>query len=142
MALKFKTKSKDEIPAELQSLYVERDGAWMLDVDGAVDRARVDEFRNNNITLANQLADHKRRFEGIDPDEARQLAAEKQRFSYLGVMPQPWGRQQVLLFVQPVRVHGSPHGLLLIDYVRFLSKIAKPIRATSIVNVILKGFTG
>jgi hypothetical protein len=31
---------------------------------------------------------------------------------------------------------------LLIDYIRFLSKIAKPTRATSIVNVILKGFTG
>src|SRR6185295_7136755 len=69
--------SKDEIPAELQSLYVERDGAFVLDVDGAVDKTRVDEFRANNITLANQLAEQKRRFEGIDPDEARQLA-EKQ----------------------------------------------------------------
>jgi hypothetical protein len=77
MPLKFKAKSKDEIPAELHSLYVERDGAFVLDVDGAVDKTRVDEFRANNITLANQLADQKRRFEGIDPDEARQLA-EKQ----------------------------------------------------------------
>jgi|ERR1041385_321672 hypothetical protein len=54
MALKFKCKSKEEVPAELQSLYVERDGAFVLDVDGAVDEARVDEFRANNITLANQ----------------------------------------------------------------------------------------
>jgi hypothetical protein len=30
----------------------------------------------------------------------------------------------------------------LIDNLKTLSKIAKPIRATSIVNVILKGFTG
>ncbi len=30
MALKFKAKSKEEIPAELQSLYVERDGAFVL----------------------------------------------------------------------------------------------------------------
>jgi len=29
---------------------VEKDGAWVLDVDGAVDKARVDEFRANNIT--------------------------------------------------------------------------------------------
>ena len=28
MALKFKVKTKDEIPAELVNLYVERDGAW------------------------------------------------------------------------------------------------------------------
>ena len=54
MALKFKAKSKDEITADLQSLYVERDGSWVLDVDGAVDKSRVDEFRANNITLSNQ----------------------------------------------------------------------------------------
>jgi hypothetical protein len=47
MAIKFKAKSKDEIPAELQSLYVERDGAFVLDVEGAVDRARVDEVRES-----------------------------------------------------------------------------------------------
>ena len=78
MALKFKCKSKEEVPAELQSLYVERDGAFVLDVDGAVDKARVDEFRANNITLANQLAEQKKRFDGIGPEEARQLAEEKQ----------------------------------------------------------------
>jgi hypothetical protein len=42
MAIKFRAKSKEEIPAELQSLYVERDGAFVLDVEGAVDKARVD----------------------------------------------------------------------------------------------------
>ncbi len=68
MALKFKFKSKDEIPAEQQALYVERDGAWMLDVDGAADKAKLDEFRANNIALSNQLAEQKKRFEGIDPD--------------------------------------------------------------------------
>jgi len=55
-------KSKDEIPAEFQSLYVERDGSWVLDVDGAVDKARLDEFRANNIALANQLADQQTPF--------------------------------------------------------------------------------
>ena len=45
MAIKFKAKSKEEIPAELQSLYVERDGGFVLDVEGAVEKARVDEFR-------------------------------------------------------------------------------------------------
>ena len=79
MALKFKFKSKDEIPAEQQALYVERDGAWCLDVDGAADKSKLDEFRANNIALSNQLADHKKRFEGIDPDTVRKLAEEKQR---------------------------------------------------------------
>ena len=51
MALKFKHRTKAEIPAELQSLYVERDGAWLLDVDGAVDKAKLDDFPANNITV-------------------------------------------------------------------------------------------
>ena len=79
MALKFKFKSKDEIPADQQALYVERDGAWMLDVDGVVDRSKLEEFRTNNITLSNQLAEQKKRFEGIDPEQVRKLAEEKQR---------------------------------------------------------------
>jgi len=79
MALKFKYKSKDEVPAESQSLYVERDGGWVLDVDGAIDKSKLDEFRANNITLSNQLAEQKKRFEGIDPDEVRKLADEKRK---------------------------------------------------------------
>ena len=79
MALKFKFKSREEVPADQQALYVERDGAWMLDVDGAVDKSKLDEFRANNITLSNQLAEQRKRFEGIDPDEVRKLAEEKQR---------------------------------------------------------------
>jgi hypothetical protein len=79
MALKFRFKSKDEVPLEQQALYVERDGAWMLDVDGAVDKSKLDEFRANNITLSNQLAEQKKRFEGIEPEEVRKLAEAKQR---------------------------------------------------------------
>ena len=75
MALKYKYKTKDEIPAELQSLYVERDGAWILDTEGVVEKSKHEEFRTNNIALTNQL----KRFEGIDPDQVRELAAEKQR---------------------------------------------------------------
>lgn len=51
MALKFKYKSKEEIPAEHLNFYVERDGAFVLDAEGAVEKSRVDEFRNNNVTL-------------------------------------------------------------------------------------------
>jgi len=41
MAIKFRAKTKQEIPAELQSLYMERDGSFVLDVEGVVDKARV-----------------------------------------------------------------------------------------------------
>ena len=49
MALKFKT--KDEIPAEHLPLHAERDDAWLIDVDGAVEKTKLDEFRATNVTL-------------------------------------------------------------------------------------------
>lgn len=79
MALKFKYKSKEEVPAEHLSFYVERDGAFVLDAEGAVEKSRVDEFRNNNVALKKQLDETLKRFEGIDPDEARKLLEQKQK---------------------------------------------------------------
>jgi hypothetical protein len=75
MALKYKYATKQEIPAEHQPFYVERDGAWLLDADGVVSQAKLDEFRQNNIALTNQL----KRFEDIDPDAVRQLADDKRK---------------------------------------------------------------
>ncbi len=69
MALKYQYKSKDEVPAEHASLYVERDGAFVLDVEGVVARGRLDEFRENNIRLTNEL----KRFDGIDAEKAKEL---------------------------------------------------------------------
>src|ERR1035441_9306332 len=68
MALKFKCKSKDEIPAGLEVHYVERDGAWVLDAEGAADKAKVEEFRATNVALMKERDELKKRFEGIDPD--------------------------------------------------------------------------
>ena len=65
---------KDEIPADHLSLYAEREGAWVLDVDGAVDKSKHDEFRTTNFTLLKERDDLKKRYEGIDPDEVRNLA--------------------------------------------------------------------
>ena len=77
MPLKYKVKSKDEIPAELQALYVERDGGWLLDAEGAVEKTKLEEFRNNNVALLKQLDDFKARYEGIDPASVKNLLAEK-----------------------------------------------------------------
>ncbi len=79
MALKFKLKSKDEVPAELVNLYVERDGAWLLDVDGAVEKAKLEEFRATNVALMKERDELKQRFEGIDADEVRKVADEKRK---------------------------------------------------------------
>ena len=79
MPLKFKLKSREEAPAEIANLYVEREGAWVLDVDGAVEKSKLDEFRNANVSLIKERDELKKRYEGIDPDEVRKLADEKRR---------------------------------------------------------------
>ena len=85
-------KTKDEIPAEHLPLYAERDGAWVLDVDGAVEKAKFDEFRSTNAALVKEREELKARFEGIDPEQARAALTEKQRAEeerLLGGAPQP-----------------------------------------------------
>jgi hypothetical protein len=79
MALKFKHATKAEIPAEHAGLYVERDGAWHLEVEGAVDRAKLEEFRATNVALLKERDELKARFDGIDPDAVRKLAEEKRK---------------------------------------------------------------
>jgi hypothetical protein len=79
MPLKCKFKTKDEIPAEHLPLYAERDGAWVLDVDGAVEKTKLDEFRNTNVALLKERDDLKKRYEGIDPDAVKALADEKRQ---------------------------------------------------------------
>ena len=79
MPLKYKCKTKDEIPAEHLPLYAERDGARVLDVDGAVEKSKLDEFRNTNVSLIKERDDLKKRYEGIDPDAVKALADEKRQ---------------------------------------------------------------
>src|SRR5436190_1377232 len=79
MPLKHKYTNLKEIPAEDVRLYVERDGAWMLDTEASGEKSKLDEFRTNNIALLKELNDFKQKFEGINPDEVRKLAEEKQR---------------------------------------------------------------
>jgi hypothetical protein len=75
-------KTKAEVPAALAEFYVEHEGAWVLDVE---DRGRLAEFRTNNRTLKAkseaaeaELAALRARFDGVDPDEAKKGAAERQ----------------------------------------------------------------
>ena len=79
MPLKFKYATKQEIPAEHQSIYVERDGAFVLDADGVVEKSKLDEFRATNVSLMKERDDLAKKFEGIDPDAVRQLADDKRK---------------------------------------------------------------
>jgi hypothetical protein len=79
MALKFRFKSKDEILAEHLPFYAERDGAWVLDVDGAIDKCKLDDFRMTNVALLRERDELRKRFEGIDLEAVKAPADEKQQ---------------------------------------------------------------
>lgn len=75
MALKHKLEKLDEVPEAIRSFYVESNGAFFLQVEGLVPKERLDEFRNNNITLTNELNGLKDRFKDVDPVKYRELLA-------------------------------------------------------------------
>ena len=43
MQLKFKYNTQEEIPVEYKEFYVQRDGAWCVDVQGATDTQQVEQ---------------------------------------------------------------------------------------------------
>lgn len=77
MPIKYKLETLDGVDAAIAALYSEKDEAgkklFVLDVEGAVDETRLNEFRSNNVTLKKQIAEVNHRFDGIDPDEHRKL---------------------------------------------------------------------
>ena len=102
MPLKYKFKTRDEIgfpspprdgcpksgnrfavrgPVEHLPLYAERDGARVLDVDGAVEKSKLDEFRNTNVSLIKERDELKQRFDGIDPEQARATLTSVRMFA-------------------------------------------------------------
>ncbi len=81
MSLKYMVDTLDGVPDAVRPLYAEKDGKFVLAVDGVVPKEKLDEFRDNNIALRRDMDAMRAKFDGIDPDEARKLAeqAQKQR---------------------------------------------------------------
>ena len=69
--LKFKIDGTElaALDDNLKALYIEKDGGHVLQVDGAASKSKIDEFRNNNIDLQDQL----KKFDGVDLDKYKAL---------------------------------------------------------------------
>ena len=76
--------SLDQIPEAFRSEYEQKDGVYVLKLEGAppgfvpasdlaAANGRLDEFRTNNRNLMAKVAEFEREFEGIDPNEAKSL---------------------------------------------------------------------
>ena len=106
MALKYKYAKREEIPAEQAALYVEREGAFVLDAEGVTDKTKADEMRNHNVELRKKIEDFEARFSGIDPEAVRQLSAEKEA----AIFAAPIGKVS-----DPLTVAGDGTYLFLVD---------------------------
>jgi hypothetical protein len=87
----------DALPEAVRGLYHEKDGKWWLDVEGGLGvpssevqdlKSKLAEFRDNNVALLKKVTDLEplaKKYEGIDPDEARRLKEEHDKLQKKGV---------------------------------------------------------
>lgn len=74
--MKFIYDTEAEIPASLKDHYKQNgDGKWELQVEGAVPKGKVDEFRNKNIALQQEIDGMKAKFKDIDPEKWNEYKA-------------------------------------------------------------------
>lgn len=79
--LKREYATKDEIPEADAHHYTERNGKWVVGIEGVDELvARISEFRENNTALEVRLKkeqqeheSHRKRFEGVDPEQYRKV---------------------------------------------------------------------
>lgn len=69
MPIPFQVSKLEEAPENVRSLYVQSGDVFVLDVDGAVSKARLDEFRDNNVKLMKDLE----KFKNVDPAKYQEL---------------------------------------------------------------------
>lgn len=69
MALKYSVPKLDDVPEAVRSLYTQQGDKFVLEVEGAVAKERLDEFRNNNIQLQQQME----KFKNVDPAKYAEL---------------------------------------------------------------------
>jgi hypothetical protein len=69
MGLKLTVDKLEDVPENARAMYKPEGGKFVLDVEGAVPRERLDEFRNNNIELQQKLE----KLKDVDPVKYREL---------------------------------------------------------------------
>lgn len=75
MALKYQVEKLEDVPEGQRELYVASNGKFILQVEGAVGKDKLEEFRNNNIELQKQID----RFKNIDPSKHQELLELQRR---------------------------------------------------------------
>lgn len=76
--MKFKIAKLEDVEESLRKFYTQgSDGAYYLEVEGAVSKDRLDEFRNNNIELNRKLE----AFKDLDPTKIRDMLETERKIA-------------------------------------------------------------
>lgn len=154
MKLKFRVKSLSEVPEAFHSLYAEKGGEFVLEVDGAVSKDKLDEFRDSNIALKKQMDEIQAKFGDIDPDRYRELSekAQKERDKKLidagkvdelvaervDAMKADFDKQVQALSGEKEKLTSQLEGLVIDNAIR--DAAAKSgVRSTAVDDVLLRG---
>lgn len=74
MALKHSIDKIEDVAEPLRGYYESaQDGKYYLQVEGMVPKAKLDEFRDNNIKLTQKVSEYETKFKDVDVDKYRQL---------------------------------------------------------------------
>lgn len=82
MKLKYIVTNESELPtdATLRGLYTQTGDKWVLDIEGAVPKSQLDEFRTNNVTLKQKLDAFTALADGITPERVKELIEKEDTF--------------------------------------------------------------
>lgn len=154
MKLKYRVKSLTEVPEAFQSLYIEKDGEFVLEVDGAVSKEKLDEFRDTNIALKRERDDLNSKFSDIDVDKYRELSdkAQKERDKKLidagkvdelvnervNAMKADFDKQLLSLNGEKGKLTTQLEGLVIDNAIRDAAT-KSGVRATAVDDVLLRG---
>jgi len=152
--LKFKLKSLEGLDENVAALYTKHeDGNFYLEVEGAVAKSKVDEFRDNNVELLRQLDEVKAKYGDIDLEQYQQLLKSQKDADDKEMVPRSELDSLVQAQVKTMRqeydtkieeltgtngtLNRQLEGLVIDSAVRAASSTAK-VRAEAVDDVLLR----
>ena len=84
--LPYYVENLDNIPQEIHSFYTESDDGFLLNVDGVVPKAKLNEFRSTNRKLNAELEEVNNKFKYVDIEEYKTLKENQTNDAVKGVV--------------------------------------------------------
>lgn len=156
MAFKHKVTEEEynALPEPVQAEYKEQDGAYYVQVEGMVPKARVDEFRSTNINLMKENDDMKTKLAQFGDITAEDIAAMQKRIAEGGDVDEEHVEAEVAKRVAKMqekhqsemteinsKLHTSNEQLskVLIDNELSQAAVTAGVRDTALQDVVLSG---